>query len=61
MKQSRVEQLRAQGFDLSQFRPGIPKGSWRVRCSQCEAACINGVPCHETGCPNAPRVNEEEG
>lgn len=25
----------------------------RVRCSQCAAVSINGVPCHETGCPNA--------
>jgi hypothetical protein len=23
-----------------------------VRCDQCEAAMINGVFCHETGCPN---------
>ncbi len=22
------------------------------RCNQCEAAMINGVFCHETGCPN---------
>lgn len=25
----------------------------RVRCSQCEALTINGIACHETGCPNA--------
>lgn len=25
----------------------------RVRCDQCEAAMINGVFCHETGCPNS--------
>jgi hypothetical protein len=24
----------------------------RTRCDQCEAAVINGVFCHETGCPN---------
>ncbi len=24
----------------------------RFRCDQCEAAMINGVFCHETGCPN---------
>lgn len=23
-----------------------------MRCNQCEAAMINGVFCHETGCPN---------
>lgn len=25
----------------------------RFRCNQCEAAMINGVFCHETGCPNS--------
>jgi hypothetical protein len=24
-----------------------------TRCDQCEAAMINGVFCHETGCPNS--------
>lgn len=24
----------------------------RIRCNQCELARINGVICHETGCPN---------
>ena len=24
----------------------------RVRCDQCEASMINGIFCHETGCPN---------
>jgi ATP-dependent protease ClpP protease subunit len=24
-----------------------------MRCNQCEALMINGVFCHETGCPNA--------
>jgi len=24
-----------------------------MRCDQCEAAMINGVFCHERGCPNA--------
>lgn len=23
-----------------------------MRCDQCEMATINGVPCHERGCPN---------
>lgn len=45
-----VAQLKAQGFDLSymQSRDGYVK----VRCSQCEAMTIQGVPCHESGCPN---------
>jgi hypothetical protein len=24
-----------------------------MRCNQCEALMINGVYCHETGCPNS--------
>jgi hypothetical protein len=26
------------------------------RCDQCEAARINGIFCHETGCPNIRKV-----
>lgn len=25
----------------------------RIRCDQCEAVMINGLFCHETGCPNS--------
>lgn len=25
----------------------------RIRCDQCQMLSINGVPCHETGCPNS--------
>lgn len=38
------ESLHARGFDLS-------SGSI-VRCSQCAAVCVNGIPVHERGCPN---------
>ena len=41
--------LAARGFDES-YRSGR---YWRVKCSQCEAHAINGIPCHEHGCPNA--------
>lgn len=41
--------LQARGFDDS-YRAGR---YWRAKCSQCEALVINGVPCHEPGCPNA--------
>lgn len=27
-----------------------------VRCNQCAAAMINGVFCHETGCPNSRKT-----
>ena len=44
-----IGQLEQQGFDASIEVSG---GSIRVRCSQCEAMVINGVACHERGCPN---------
>ena len=30
----------------------------RVRCSQCEACVINGLPAHEHGCPNIVRDDD---
>lgn len=52
--EARLEWLYALGFDKG------PRG-----CSQCEAISINGMPCHETGCPNEPTpeldYNDEEG
>lgn len=27
-----------------------------MSCDQCQMLCINGVPCHEMGCPNANSV-----
>jgi hypothetical protein len=27
-----------------------------IRCDQCQAAMINGVFCHETGCPNSRKT-----
>lgn len=45
-----IHRLRADGFDQSEHVPFTR--NYRVRCSQCEALVINGVPCHETGCPN---------
>jgi len=53
---SKVQDLRKQGFDLSVYDRHV--GYWRVRCSQCEAMVIQGVPCHEAGCPNARRDDE---
>jgi hypothetical protein len=29
-------------------------------CSSCEILVINGVPCHETGCPDAWKDEERE-
>lgn len=34
----------------------------RIRCDQCEALMINGLFCHETGCPNThSRYDAETG
>ena len=27
--------------------------SYRIKCDQCDAIAIQGVPCHETGCPKS--------
>jgi hypothetical protein len=43
--------LRALGFDRAEHVPFTKQYS--VRCSQCDALAINGVPTHERGCPNA--------
>lgn len=32
-----------------------------VHCDQCDIVVINGVACHEHGCPNAPRECPECG
>ena len=57
-KISRTQRLHDQGFDLSEHIPFTKQ--FRVRCSQCEAAVINGVPCHENGCPNQVRDDDNE-
>jgi len=45
------KRLRQQGFDLTTYDRS--SGYYKVRCSQCEALVINGIACHETGCPNS--------
>jgi hypothetical protein len=32
----------------------------RLRCDQCEMLSINGVACHETGCPNSGKTWMED-
>lgn len=44
------DRLRKAGFDKTRFNRS--SGTYTVRCSQCEAMVINGVACHEKGCPN---------
>ena len=52
---SRSDQLRSLGFDRSVRGGAIGRESYLVACGQCDAAVINGVPVHETGCRNATR------
>ena len=56
-----LAELHARGFDLSEVSG--PKGHrhCRVRCSQCEALAINGLACHEQGCPHQTRECAECG
>jgi len=44
-----LERLHDLGFDKS-TRNGL---GLYAKCSQCETLNINGIPTHETGCPNA--------
>lgn len=47
------ENLRKQGFDSSRYDRSDK--SWKVGCSQCQAMVIQGIACHENGCPNSRR------
>lgn len=49
-----LRQALAKGFDKTIFFPETEDSDPRIRigCSQCSAAIIQGVACHETGCPN---------
>lgn len=51
-----LEAARDSGFDRSYI---VKYGKVRIGCSQCEALVINGVACHERGCPNQVREREE--
>lgn len=50
---TRVQQLEALGFTATPDEES--PGYLRIKCDRCEALVINGVPAHETGCPNAMR------
>jgi hypothetical protein len=50
--------LRDSGFDRSEYDRA--SRSYRVRCSRCEATVVNGVACHERGCPNLKRGDEDD-
>jgi hypothetical protein len=50
IKHYMLANLKVRGFDES-YHSG--RGLYRPKCSQCETLVINGMACHETGCPNA--------
>jgi hypothetical protein len=50
--------LRQQGFDLTTYDRAT--GYYRPRCSQCNALVINGVACHEHGCPNQRKEERDD-
>lgn len=45
-----VANLKRRGFDQTY---AIRGAGIRPKCSQCESLVINGIACHEKGCPNA--------
>lgn len=51
-----LEDAITQGFDASTRRTRDDDGRFSSRvhlgCTGCDATVINGVPCHEAGCPN---------
>ncbi len=51
MNRQMYDRLIARGFDATD--PPDRTRFARPRCSQCEVLVINGVACHEHGCPNA--------
>lgn len=58
-----LEKLLAAGFDGSRIIVGDDDEDDKyvhVHCWQCVALVINGVACHEHGCPNAVRREEIE-
>jgi hypothetical protein len=60
---SLLDTVLAQGFDRSEPIGRDDSGRFvrgvRVRCSQCEALCINGIATHEQGCPNLRRDDDD--
>jgi hypothetical protein len=53
-----LAELRSRGFNLSRR---VGPGRWRIDCGACSVVIINGVACHETGCPNTPVACRECG
>lgn len=51
----RAASLRKAGFNASVDRQS---GYVRFSCDSCQAMAINGIACHEKGCPNEKRDDD---
>lgn len=49
---SKLADFVSEVFDDVNNEDEVPEGRQRVHCDKCEMLSINGVPCHEQGCPN---------
>lgn len=49
MLKAEIERLELRGFTVT---PQKFKKEVAISCDQCQALAINGIPTHETGCPN---------
>lgn len=47
-----LEKLQSRGFDSSYITGDREANDYVEGCSQCQAVAVNGVACHEHGCPN---------
>ncbi|MFN0317542.1 MAG: hypothetical protein ACKVQA_21160 [Burkholderiales bacterium] len=50
-----LEEIRTGRAMRRSKRTGELAMRWRQKCDQCQMLSINGVPCHEIGCPNAKK------
>ena len=53
-----LKALKRRGFDNSS--KADESNAYRVGCTQCQALVINGVACHESGCPNGRKRQSED-
>jgi hypothetical protein len=42
--------------EIERIAPNLDAYEPRLKCNQCQLLSINGVACHETGCPNSGRT-----
>lgn len=52
-----LDEAHARGFEGSY----LTANGITVVCRQCEALVINGIACHETGCPQAQHGRDDDG